>query len=66
MTREKLPTWVIQIAGLAVIGVAIVTWVKTGRETSLFVGAGLIMVGVGSPIASLFTIGSNDRKKEDP
>lgn len=63
MIRGNLPTWVIQIAGLVVIAVAIVTWVKTGRETSLFVGAGLIMIGVGSPIASLFTI---DRKKEDP
>jgi hypothetical protein len=59
---------VIQIAGLVVIGVAIGTWVETGRETSLFVGAGLIMIGVGAPIASLFTIGSserNERKKED-
>lgn len=63
MSRGDLPRWVIPTAGLVVIGVALATWVVTGRETSLFVGAGLILAGVGNPIVSLFTI---DRKKDEP
>lgn len=69
MTGGRLPPWVIQIAGLAVIAVALITWVTTGRETSYFIAAGLILTGVGGPIANHFSgagPSSNQKDEREP
>jgi hypothetical protein len=52
MPSGRLPPWIVQIAGLAVVFVSLVTWIETGRETAIFVGAGLTMIGLGVHLES--------------
>jgi hypothetical protein len=52
MPTGRLPPWIVQIAGLAVVFVSLVTWIETGRETAIFVGAGLTMIGLGVHLES--------------
>jgi hypothetical protein len=57
MPSGRLPPWIVQVAGLAVVFVALVTWIDTGRETAIFVGSGLTMVGLGVHLEG----GKNDK-----
>jgi hypothetical protein len=57
MPSGRLPPWIVQVAGLAVVFVALVTWIETGRETAIFVGSGLTMVGLGVHLEG----GKNDK-----
>lgn len=47
MREGRLPPWLVQVAGLTVVFIALGTWIATGRETAIFVGAGLTMIGLG-------------------
>jgi tellurite resistance protein TehA-like permease len=60
--QNGLPGWVLPTAGLVVIGVALATWVVTGRETTVFATAGLILCGVGNPLTNLI----NANRKDEP
>lgn len=38
-----LPPWVLQVFGLAVIGVFVIVKIKTGQESTLLVGTGVTL-----------------------
>ena len=45
---DYLPAKILQIAGLLLLVAFAVIWWRTGRESELFVGAALLLIGIGA------------------